>query len=70
MNLTPREKDKLVIALAALVARTVGVMPYAIDAESPARLLELERAALETQTQARLLLSLNIGLPGLERKAR
>jgi urease gamma subunit len=30
MNLTPREKDKLMIAVAALVARTVGVMPYAI----------------------------------------
>ena len=30
MNLTPREKDKLMIALAALVARTVGVMHYAI----------------------------------------
>jgi urease gamma subunit len=30
MNLTPREKDKLMIALAALDARTVGVMPYAI----------------------------------------
>ena len=38
MNLTPREKDKLMIALAALVARTVGVMPYAIDPESAARL--------------------------------
>jgi urease gamma subunit len=30
MNLTPREKDKPMIAFAALVARTVGVMPYAI----------------------------------------
>ena len=50
MNLTPREKDKLMIALAALVARTVGVMPYAIYPEFGCSSLELERAALETQT--------------------
>ena len=58
MNLTPREKDKFVIALAALVARTVGVMPYAIDPESAARLWSLSEQLLRLKPQATLFLKL------------
>jgi hypothetical protein len=58
MNLTPREKDKLMIALAALVARTVGVMPYAIDPESAARLWSLSEQLLRLKPEDACFLSL------------
>jgi hypothetical protein len=69
MNLTPREKDKPVIALAALVARTVDVMSYAIDPESAARLWSLGEQLLRPE-DACFLSSPKHGLAGLERKAR
>ena len=57
MNLTPREKDKLMIALAALVARTVDVMPYAIDPESAARLWSLSEQLLRLKPEDACFLS-------------
>jgi hypothetical protein len=57
MNLTPCEKDKLMIAHAALVAGTVGVMPYAIDPESAARLWSLSEQLLRLKPEDACFLS-------------